>query len=256
MIPRGIIEQQYFRQELDEIEALVEHSGSLESELDDMREEESGEEGLLKGVLNDKGDGIPKANLNKRIKELEDKKTSPAIKAMVKIAAFFDEGKTAEIKKVIAATAELSGFDLQNKSGSFTKAKIKAALKAATDDATMPEAYQDEYDALMAYAAKSDEKDAVDSKLKKARKVLDEKVEKQYGELTVDEIKRMLFDLKWMAKVEADIQDEIDQVVNDLSARVQLIARRYEHTLGEIEGRTERSRSAVMSALERMGYTW
>lgn len=256
LIPREIIEQQYFKQELNEIEELLEQSSTLDSELDDMREEESGEEGLLKGVLNDKGDGIPKANLTKRIKELENKKTSPALKAMTKIASLFDEGKIAEIETIIAETPEISSSDLQNKSGEFTKAKIKAAIKSATDAAVMPEVYQDEYDALMAYSAKLDEKDAVDSKLKKARKDLDNKVEKQYGELSIDEIKHMLFDLKWMAKIEADIQSEIDQVENELSDRVQMIAKRYEHTLGEIEERTIKSRSAVMSALERMGYTW
>ena len=54
---------------------MIEQSATIEGELDEMIEEESGEEGLLKEVLNDKGDGIPKANLNKRLKELDDKKS-------------------------------------------------------------------------------------------------------------------------------------------------------------------------------------
>jgi N-6 DNA methylase len=44
--------------------------------------------------------------------------------------------------------------------------------------------------------------------------------------------------------------------LSGLSAKVLLIAKRYEHTLGEIESRTEVSRGEVMAALERMGYTW
>ena len=54
----------------------------------------------------------------------------------------------------------------------------------------------------------------------------------------------------------ADVCDEIEQVLNTLSSKVLLIAKRYEHTLGEIEDRTAKSRAAVVSALERMGYKW
>ena len=106
------------------------------------------------------------------------------------------------------------------------------------------------------YAAKSAEKDEAEKAWKEARKVLDDKVKTKYGELTVDEIKHILFDMKWMAKLEADIRDEIEQVLNSLSSKVLLIAKRYEHTLGEIENRTAKSRAAVVAALERMGYKW
>jgi type I restriction enzyme M protein len=41
-----------------------------------------------------------------------------------------------------------------------------------------------------------------------------------------------------------------------MSSKVLLIAKRYEHTLREIEEDTEKSRQAVMAALERMGYKW
>lgn len=78
----------------------------------------------------------------------------------------------------------------------------------------------------------------------------------KYAELTDEEIKHLLFDMKWMAKLSADVCDEIEQVLNTLSSKVLLIAKRYEHTLGEIEDRTAKSRAAVVSALERMGYKW
>ncbi|WP_313567774.1 N-6 DNA methylase [Acetoanaerobium noterae] len=70
LIPREIIEAVYFADELAVINALMEESATLEAEMDEMRDEESGDEGLLKDVLNDKEDSIPKANLNKRLKEL------------------------------------------------------------------------------------------------------------------------------------------------------------------------------------------
>ena len=78
----------------------------------------------------------------------------------------------------------------------------------------------------------------------------------KYGELTDEEIKHLLFDLKWMYKLESDVRDEVEQVMNTICSRVLLIAKRYEHTLGEIEEKTAKSRTAVMAALERMGYKW
>ncbi len=256
LIPREIIEAVYFADELAAINELMEQSAALEAELDEMREEESGDEGLLKDVLNDKGDSIPKANLNKRLKELDAKKTSAVMDAMTRLVALFDEGKTDEMETLIRQMPELDEFDLCNKNGTFGKAKLKAALKAAADSAVVPEIYKDEYDALTAYAAKSAEKDEADKAWKEARKALDDEVEAKYGELTVDEIKHLLFDMKWMAKLEADIHDEFEQVLNSLSSKVLLIAKRYEHTLGEIEDRTAKSRAAVVAALERMGYKW
>lgn len=256
LIPKEIIEAVYFADELAAINELMEQSAALEAELDEMREEESGDEGLLKDVLNDKGDSIPKANLNKRLKELDAKKTSTVMDAMTQLVALFDEGKTDEMETLIREVPELAEFDIRNKNGTFGKAKLKAALKAAADSAVVPEIYKDEYDALTAYAAKSAEKDEADKAWKEARKALDDEVEAKYGELTVDEIKHLLFDMKWMAKLETDIRDEIDQVLNSLSSKVLLIAKRYEHTLGEIEDRTAKSRAAVVAALERMGYKW
>lgn len=256
LIPREIIEAMYFADELAAINALMEQSAALEAELDEMREEESGDEGLLKDVLNDKGDSIPKANLNKRLKELEGKKTSAIMDAITKLVALFDEGKTEEMETIIRETPVLTKYDIRNKNGTFGKAKLKAALKFVADYAVVPEIYKDEYDALLAYQAKSAEKDEADKAWKDARKVLDDKVLAKYGVLTVDEIKHLLFDMKWMAKLEEDVRDEFEQVLNTLSSKVLLIAKRYEHTLGEIEDRTAKSRKAVLAALERMGYRW
>ena len=256
LIPREIIETVYFAEELATINDLMDQSAILEAELDEMREEESGDEGLLKDVLNDKGDSIPKANLNKRLKELEGKKTSAIMDVMTKLMNLFDEGKTREMETILIEMPELSRYDIRNKNRTFGKAKLKAALRLAVDSAVVPEIYKDEYDALLAYQAKSVEKEEADKAWKDARKGLDDKVLAKYAELTVDEIKILLFDMKWMAKIEEDVRDEFDQVLNTLSSKVILIAKRYERTLGEIEDRTAKSRESVIVALERMGYKW
>ena len=76
LIPRSIIERVYFADEQGIIAELMEKQDQIESDLEEVREEESGDDGLLKEVLSDKGE-LPKGNLAKRIKELETKKSSP-----------------------------------------------------------------------------------------------------------------------------------------------------------------------------------
>jgi len=256
LIPRTIVEQTYFADECAAINALEEQCSLIESELDDMREEESGDEGLFLEVLNEAGDSIPKANLTKRIKELDAKKISDEADVLAQIAELFAAGKTDEIEALLKHNTVLAAYELKNNKGAFIKSKIAAALKDAQANAVLPEIYADEYAALIAYQDKLSLLDDTNKKLKVLRKELDDKVEKKYGELTVDEIKHLLFNKKWMVRLSGDISNEVDKVLNGLASRAVLIAKRYEKTLKQIEEKTSKSKEAVKAALERMGYTW
>jgi len=256
LIPREVIEREYFKSELMLINELNEKSILLEAELEEMREEESDDDGLLVNALNDKGDGIPKTNLNKRIAELESKKTSPVIDDITKMLELFDLKDTDGMEEIIKANDELLSYELRNKNGSIGKGKLRAALKLASKNAIMPKVYADEYTALLKYRSKLTEKEEIDKSIKDAQKELEELVIKKYGELSIDEIKYLLFEKKWMAKIANDINEAIELVLNNLASKVVLIAKRYEQTLGEIEEKTAKSREKVKSALERMGYKW
>lgn len=115
----------------------------------------------------------------------------------------------------------------KNKSGHAITMDDKSKVKAF-DGALIPKELMDK-------------KEAPARKAKETRKTMDEKLKAKYGELTVEEIKDLLFEKKWMTKIDADIEAEAARVLSGLSAKVFLIAKRYEHTLGEIERRTARS---------------
>ena len=255
LIPRAIIERVYFADELAVIAALEEKRDQITADMEEVREEESGDDGLLKEALSEKGE-LPKGNLTKRIKELEAKKTSPEMTALLALSAAFDSGEVEAMEKVAQEAPSIETFGIRNKNGTFAKAKIKAALKSAMEAATLPEIYQDEYDALIAYRDKLDASDAVGKEIKAAQKALDDLVLAKYADLSIDEIKHLLFDEKWMTRLYGDINGEINRILNDYASRVIMIAKRYEHTLGEIENRVTTSKNAVRKALERMGYTW
>lgn len=198
LIPREILEQEYFNAELNEIADLSAQAENISAELNEMVEEQSGEDGLLSEVLNEKGNSINKAKFNNRLKSL------------------------------------------------------KAELKKSTSNAEL----QTEYNLLTHYQEKQNKLDKVNKKIKEKTNELDAKVAEKYTTLTIDEIKHLLFDKKWMAKLQSDIKNELDNVINDWASKVHTIASRYEKTLSEIEEETAKSEQAVKAALERMGYRW
>ena len=159
LIPREIIESEYFQKEIDDIEALTDEIEYINSEIEDMRGDSESDEDLPPETL-------------KAISEKEK--------------------------------------------------EIKAKLKES----------------------------------KRLHKELDESVMKQYGDLSVDEIKCLLIDSKWAARLMGDIHGEIDGVMNVCLSRLVMIAERYGRTLGEIENETDGSREAVHNALRGMGYVW
>ena len=255
LIPCTIIEAEYFADALVALQKLIDRREQVASAMEEMREEESGEEGLLRDVLSESGD-LPKGNLTKRIKLLEGKKTSPEMAALQRIMELFGSGALDAAEQVIRETPTVENYGTRNKNGTLGKSKLNAALKAAAADAVMPEVYRDEYDALLAYQGKQDEYDALGKEITAAQKKLDDLVLKKYEALTEEEIKHLLFDCKWMPRLHDDINGEINRILNDYAARVIMIAKRYEHTLDEIEDRTAKSKAAVKQALERMGYKW
>ena len=255
LIPRGLIEAEFFSDELAVIQDLADKQDQVNSEMEERREEESGEDGLLQNVFAENGE-VPKTNLIKRIKEIEAMKSSPEVVALSRLLDMIGTADFTEMEEVIKATPGIDKYIVYNRNGSLAKAKLKTALKAATDDAILPESYRDEYDALIAYQGKLDESDVLGKEIKKAQKALDDLVLEKYGQLTDEQIKHLLFNGKWMPRLHGDINSEIERILNEYASRVIMIARRYEHTLGEIEEKTARSKEAVRQALERMGYKW
>ena len=254
LIPREIMERTYFGEWFSELQALADQLSVIEGEMESLREEESGDEGLLKEALSSKGE-LPKANLTKRIKELEAKKTSPELIALSQMVDTLDNAD--ELERISREMPSLeTTYDLRTKRGAFQKSKVKAAWKAAILAAPVPDIYLDEYNCLLAYQEKMNAYDEVNKQIKAKQKEMDDALIVKYSELTIEEIKHLLFDEKWMARLYSDVNSEIERILNDYMSRVIMIAKRYEHTLGELEEKAAQSRDAVHQALERMGYKW
>ncbi|MCT7843265.1 MAG: type I restriction-modification system subunit M [Lactobacillus iners] len=255
LIPREILEKEYFNDELEDLANLTSQVESISAELNEMVEEQAGEDSLFAEVLNEKGDSVTKSNLINRINFIENQKVSDDVTALEELLTIFDED-TDKAEKFVKTKSILEKYELRNKNGKLGKGKINAAIKLAKEKAELPAEYIEEYDLLIKYREKLNALDEVNQKLKEKTNELDTKVAEKYPTLTIDEIKHLLFDKKWIAKLQADIKNDIDNVINDWASKVHTIASRYEKTLSEIEAETAKSEQAVKAALERMGYRW
>ena len=127
LIPRDIIEAEYFADELATLQELIDRREQTASAMEEMREEESGDEGLLRDVLSSSGD-LPKGNLTKQIKLLEGKKTSPEMVALQKIVELFASGASGAAEKIIRETPNVENYGIRNKNGTLAKSKLNAEI--------------------------------------------------------------------------------------------------------------------------------
>ena len=189
LIPVSLIIKTYLHQEKEKLELLHTELEQISSYMEEIKQEHSGEDGLLGEVTNDKGN-ITKGDLTKRIKE---------IKAMAN-----EEDQELELLGKYKALLEKE---------SVTKAKIK-----------------------------------------KVEKDLEEKVITKYPTLSIEEIKKLVVDLKWMTELENRIMGEFDRLAQTLTGRVKELAKRYDETLPQIEKETELLTRKVEEHLKKMGF--
>ena len=193
LVPAPILVARYFVAERDAIEALDNQLATLEQQLDEMREENSGEEGLLAEVIEGEGD-----------------------------------------KQKIAAKA------------------VKARLKEIGKDPL----YADERAALEAYADLLEQQTEAKAKRKAAQEDLDKKIDAKYPKLTEAEIKTLVVDDKWMARLSAAVQGELDRVSQTLTGRIRELAERYATPLPKLTDEVETLTARVEEHLKKMGASW
>ena len=193
LVPASILVARHIAVERNAIEALDNQLSTLEQQLDEMREENSGEEGLLTEVIEGVGDK----------------------------------------QKIVAKV-------------------VKARLKEIGTDPL----YGEERAALKAYTDLLEQQTEAKAKRKTAQKDLDKKIDALYPKLTEAEIKTLVVDDKWMARLSAAVQDELDRVSQTLTERIRELAERYARPLSELTDEVDKLTARVEEHLKRMGASW
>ena len=138
--------------------------------------------------------------------------------------------------------------DALNDKDKVTKATVTARLKLATDSDEKAALKQ----AKKLFDAEGDAKKA----LKDAQDALDLAVCKQYPKLSIDEIKSLIVDDKWLAMLESNIIAEIERVTQQLANRVKELEERYSEPLPAITQSVEKLSDKVAGHLKAMGLEW
>ena len=138
--------------------------------------------------------------------------------------------------------------DALNDKDKVTKATVTARLKVATDP--------DEKSTLKQAQKLFDNEANAKKTLKKAQDTLDLAVFKQYPKLSIDEIKNLIVNDKWLATLQSNIEAEIERVTQQLANRVKELEERYSEPLPDISKSVEDLSEKVAGHLKAMGLEW
>ena len=82
---------------------------------------------------------------------------------------------------------------------------------------------------------------------------MDKKIDAKYPKLTEAEIKTLVVDDKWMARLSAAVQGELDRVSQTLTGRIRELAERYATPLPKLTDEVETLAARVEEHLKKMG---
>ena len=113
---------------------------------------------------------------------------------------------------------------------------------------------KEEIKVLKSYLNLLEKQAVVNRNIKEAEAELDKKLYAKYPKLSVEEIKSLVVDDKWMAVIERDIHTEMDRISQRLTQRIKELAERYENPLPTLTNEVNELEKKVAAHLERMGF--
>lgn len=228
----------------------------------------------LRELVVKKGDGA--SNKLKEVPDLIINKTkykAELIPPALIVAKFFsdEQADIDELQATLdACTQELEAYIEENTSsgsgsvedgllieattdaGKVTKATVAARLKMA---ATV--AMQAEEKAALKTVKKLIDTEAANKKaVKDAQDALDQQVFEQYPQLTIEQIKTLIVDDKWLATLQTSIVAEIERITQQLAIRIKTLEERYSEPMPALVENVAELSDKVDEHLKKMGLAW
>ncbi|MEP7336267.1 MAG: N-6 DNA methylase, partial [Acidobacteriota bacterium] len=146
--------------------------------------------------------------------------------------------------------------DALNDKGKLTKMSAAARLKEIKRGKETDAETDDERRTLERYLALVEQEAATADKLRAAQDKLTAAVAAKYPALTADEIKTLVVDDKWLARLRVSVQGELDRVSQTLTGRIRQLADRYATPLPQLTEEVEALAARVEEHLKKMGAVW
>jgi type I restriction enzyme M protein len=142
--------------------------------------------------------------------------------------------------------------EARNDKGKLTAKGVKDRIKAIKGDKDA----SDERQVLETYLGYVELESDANKAVKEATKALDAAVVKKYGDLTAEDTKVLVVNDKWLARMAADVQSELDRVSQALTGRIRQLADRYAAPLASVAAEVEAISARVEAHLQKMGGAW
>jgi type I restriction enzyme M protein len=113
-----------------------------------------------------------------------------------------------------------------------------------------------EYEGLTTYLQLIEQEAETCKKIKEAQAALEKKVLGKYKALSVDEIKTLVVEDKWLARLENDVQTEMQRISQRLTGRIKELAERYENPLPSLDKEAGELEKKIHAHLTKMGFVW
>ncbi len=167
------------------------------------------------------------------------------------------DAKQAELEAAAASLAELEE-EHGGEEGALgalekiAKAEVNARLKEVKGDREA----QDEAAVLRRWLELSESEADLKRAVKEQDAALDTLAYEKYPTLTEAEIRTLVIDDKWMARLAAAVQGELDRVSQTLTGRIRELAERYATPLPVLVDEVATLAARVDGHLEKMGARW
>ncbi|MBK1723830.1 HsdM family class I SAM-dependent methyltransferase [Thiocystis violacea] len=284
LIPKPLIVARYFAKEQAAIDAQQAELETVTASLDQLSEEHGGDEGVLNDVATKADAQTAYTEALVALWDQQDKPAYAAYSASIETAnsqaaqlqALSDQHEFSALKnakgkltlKAVkdrlcrippgaerAALTDYVEADKQRKEADKAAKHRFAAVESGFQDRLaedpLPEGFGD-LQATVRYLALLDEHAELKAKLKAAEEALDRVAYEKYPTLTEAEIKTLVVDDKWLTRLAADVQGELDRVSQTLTGRVRQLAERYATPLPRLTDEVEALSAKVAEHLKRM----
>lgn len=134
----------------------------------------------------------------------------------------------------------------------IAKAEVNARLKEIKGDKEA----KDEAMMLRRWLELSESEAALKREVKALDTALDIGAYEKYPSLSEADIKTLVVEDKWMARLSASVQGELERVSQTLTGRIRQLAERYGTPLPELTAQVETLAARVGEHLKKMGAQW
>lgn len=288
LIPKSYIVARYFAEEQAKLDDLQGQLDTVGDNLTELAEEHGSDEGVLRDV-SAKGDAKEAytqalvaawnaddkaacATYNALVDEAEEyatmlrtltdhthisalknskgKLTLKAIKE--RLTATGDKAEQATLNKFLAADEEQKA---KSKEAAAILNNIEEHYKGRLAEEPLPEELAD-LQITVHYLDLLDEQSALKRTVKEADAALDKMAHDKYPQLSVEEIKTLVVDDKWLTALTNSVQSELNRISQTLTGRIRQLAERYATPLPQLIDTVAELSNRVDEHLKLMGAVW